>query len=65
MRACASVGIRISAGENVAGVFGFQSLIDAGAIDIAQPSVTKIGGIGEMLRVIELCARKNVEVAPH
>ena len=58
-------GIRISAGENVAGVFGFQSLIDAGAIDIAQPSVTKIGGIGEMLRVIELCTRENVEVAPH
>ena len=32
------------------GGFGFKSLIDAGAIDIAQPSVTKIGGIGEMLR---------------
>nr|HEV8010071.1 mandelate racemase/muconate lactonizing enzyme family protein [Bradyrhizobium sp.] len=40
-------GIPIAAGENVAGVFGFKSLIDAGAIDIAQPSVTKIGGVGE------------------
>ncbi len=47
-------GIPIAAGENVAGVFGFQSLIDAKAIDIAQPSVAKIGGIGEMLRVIDL-----------
>ena len=48
-------GIPIAAGENVAGRFGFKSLIDAGAIDIAQPSVTKIGGIGEMLAVIDLC----------
>lgn len=58
-------GIPISAGENVAGVFGFKTLIEAGAIDIAQPSVTKIGGIGEMLRVISLCEANGVEVFPH
>jgi D-galactarolactone cycloisomerase len=58
-------GIPIAAGENVAGVFGFQSLIDVNAIDIAQPSVTKIGGIGEMLRVIDLCRAEGVAVAPH
>jgi D-galactarolactone cycloisomerase len=59
------VGIPIAAGENVAGRFGFQALIDAGAIDIAQPSVTKIGGIGEMLAVIDLCGKAGIEVAPH
>ncbi len=58
-------GIPISAGENVAGVFGFKSLIEAGAIDIAQPSVSKIGGIGETLRVIDLCNAHGVEVTPH
>ena len=58
-------GIPIAAGENVAGRFGFKSLIDAGAIDIAQPSVTKIGGIGEMLAVIDLCRNSNIEVVPH
>lgn len=58
-------GIPIAAGENVAGAFGFQSLIDAKAIDIAQPSVAKIGGIGEMLRVIDLCRAEGVAVAPH
>jgi D-galactarolactone cycloisomerase len=58
-------GIPIAAGENVAGVFGFQSLIDAEAIDIAQPSVSKIGGIGEMVRVIDLCRAKGVAIAPH
>ena len=58
-------GIPIAAGENVAGVFGFKSLIEAGAIDIAQPSVTKIGGVGEMVRVIHLCQAHGIEVAPH
>jgi D-galactarolactone cycloisomerase len=58
-------GIPISAGENVAGVFGFKTLIEAGAIDIAQPSVSKIGGIGETLRVIDLCNTHGIEVAPH
>jgi D-galactarolactone cycloisomerase len=59
------IGIPIAAGENVAGRFGFKTLIDAGAIDIAQPSVTKIGGIGEMLAVIDLCRNSNVQVVPH
>ena len=58
-------GIPISAGENVAGMFGFKSLIEAGAIDIAQPSVSKIGGIGETIRVIDLCEAHGIEVAPH
>jgi D-galactarolactone cycloisomerase len=58
-------GIAIAAGENVAGVFGFKSLIDARAIDIAQPSVTKVGGIGEMIKVIHLCQAHGIEVMPH
>jgi len=58
-------GIPVSAGENVAGLFGFKTLIEAGAIDIAQPSVTKIGGIAEMQQVIQLCQAHGVEVAPH
>jgi D-galactarolactone cycloisomerase len=59
------IGIPIAAGENVAGLFGFKSLIDAGAIDIAQPSVTKVGGIGEMIKVIHLCQATGIEVMPH
>jgi len=59
------LGIPIAAGENTAGLFGFKSLIEAGAIDIAQPSVTKVGGIGEMRKVIDLCQAHNVEVMPH
>jgi D-galactarolactone cycloisomerase len=58
-------GIPIAAGENTAGSFGFTGLIDAGAIDIAQPSITKIGGVGEMLAVIDLCRARGVTVTPH
>ncbi len=59
------IGIPIAAGENVAGLFGFKTLLDAGALDYAQPSVTKIGGITEMVRIINLCQAHGVTVAPH
>lgn len=58
-------GIPIAAGENTAGLFGFKTLIEAGAIDIAQPSVTKVGGIGEMVRVIRLGEAHGITVQPH
>lgn len=58
-------GIPLTAGENTAGLFGFRALMEAGAIDIAQPSVTKVGGIGEMLQVISLARAHGVEVIPH
>lgn len=58
-------GIPIAAGENTAGLFGFKALVEAGAIDVAQPSVTKVGGIGEMLRIISYCTAHGVTVTPH
>jgi D-galactarolactone cycloisomerase len=58
-------GIPIAAGENVAGLFGFKTLIEAGAVDIAQPSVTKVGGIGELVKVIHLCQASGIQVFPH
>ena len=32
---------------------------------MAQPSVTKIGGVTEMVRIIQLCQTHGVAVAPH
>ncbi|MDQ2803233.1 MAG: mandelate racemase/muconate lactonizing enzyme family protein [Pseudomonadota bacterium] len=58
-------GIPIAAGENVAGLFGFKTLIDAGAIDVAQPSVAKLGGISETVRIVHLCQANGIAVAPH
>jgi D-galactarolactone cycloisomerase len=58
-------GIPIAAGENVAGPMGFKTLLDAGALDIAQPSVTKLGGIGEAMKVATLCQSYGVQTVPH
>lgn len=58
-------GIPVAAGENAAGLFDFKSLMDAGAIDIAQPSVIKVGGITEFRRIAALADGYGVKVVPH
>jgi D-galactarolactone cycloisomerase len=58
-------GIAIAAGENLCFATQFAALFDAAAAQYAQPSVIKVGGITEFLRVVELADRHGVEVAPH
>jgi L-alanine-DL-glutamate epimerase-like enolase superfamily enzyme len=60
-----ATGIRTSAGENATGLHDFLSLFRAGALDVAQPSVTKIGGISGMRRVMALAEPHGVDVVPH
>jgi L-alanine-DL-glutamate epimerase-like enolase superfamily enzyme len=55
----------IAAGENAGSALHFAQLFAAGALDYAQPSVTKIGGIGEMLNVLALAEAANVAAVPH
>lgn len=64
-RVRAALGIPIAAGENDATIFGARALIEAGAADIVQPSVTKVGGIGEMRRIAVLAAAHSVTFQPH
>ncbi len=56
---------RIAAGENAAGLHDFVDSFEKGAIDIAQPSVTKIGGITEMRKIVAAAEAHSVEVIPH
>jgi D-galactarolactone cycloisomerase len=58
-------GARIAAGENAAGLHDFRHMFESGALDIAQPSVTKIGGIGEMRRIADLAQRSGLRLVPH
>jgi D-galactarolactone cycloisomerase len=58
-------GIAISAGENAAGLHDFLSLFEAGAIDNAQPSVTKIGGITEVVKIAALAEAHSVRLVSH
>ena len=58
-------GLRISAGENVATIFDFRHLFEIDAIDVAQPDVTKIGGVTEMGKVVTLAEAYGITVSPH
>jgi L-alanine-DL-glutamate epimerase-like enolase superfamily enzyme len=60
-----ALGIPLASGENEATVFGFRDLVAAGAADIVQPSVTKVGGISEMRKVATLAAASGVTLVPH
>ncbi len=58
-------GMRTAAGENAAGLLDFKKMFDARAVDFAQPSVTKIGGVSEMMKVIALAEAYGVTLVPH
>lgn len=64
-RVRAEGGITVAAGENVGSVFEFQRMFERQAIDVAQPSVTKIGGISEARKVFEVAEAFGVRVVPH
>src|SRR5258705_9319699 len=58
-------GIDIAAGENACTVHQFRQMITAGAVSYAQPSVIKVGGITEYLKVAALADERGVRLAPH
>jgi len=58
-------GVPIAAGENALSVTDFARMFAAGAVDYAQPSVTKIGGVSELVKIGELCAAHGVHFEPH
>ena len=58
-------GIAVSAGENAVSLTDFRAMFDAGAVDYAQPSVTKIGGVTEMMRIAALAKERGVTLVPH
>jgi len=56
-------GLPIATGENACTAFQFQEICRLGAADFLQPSVTKVGGISEFLKVIELPC--ELPIMPH
>jgi len=56
---------RIAAGENAGSLHDFVAMIEAGAIDIAQPDVAKSGGLTEVLKIAHLCEAHGIEFMPH
>ena len=59
------VGIPLASGENACTAFEFQKMFNAGAVSFAQPSVTKVGGVTELLKIQTLAAMHGVAMMPH
>ena len=55
----------VAAGELEFTRYGFEHLMEAGAVEIVQPDVTVVGGVTEWLRVANAAAARDVPVAPH
>jgi len=58
-------GVTIAAGENIGHAAEARFAIELGALDIFQPSVTKIGGIIAMGKAIDVAQQHGVRVMPH
>jgi len=57
--------IPIAAGENVSNLIEFERLFAAQAVGIGQPSVTKVGGVSEMRKILALGEAHGVTIVPH
>jgi L-rhamnonate dehydratase len=61
----AAVATPIAAGEHEATRYGFRHLVEAGAVDVLQPDVNRLGGITEARRVWALGETFGLDVIPH
>lgn len=58
-------GVAIAAGENAMSLTDFAYMFASRAVDYAQPSVTKIGGVSELVKIAKLCVAHGVQFQPH
>jgi D-galactarolactone cycloisomerase len=61
----AGTGVAMAAGENNCTAFQFRDMFAANAVDYAQPSVTKVGGVTEFMKVAALADAAGVTLMPH
>ena len=61
----AKLEVPIAGGENEFTVFGFRHLLDARAVDIAQPDVCASGGFTACRHIAALALAHGVQVNPH
>ena len=57
--------VPIAGGENAHSLYGFKSLFEAGAVDIAQPDIGSCGGFTAARHIHILAQAFGVEVNPH
>ncbi|MEX2643709.1 MAG: mandelate racemase/muconate lactonizing enzyme family protein [Acetobacterales bacterium] len=57
--------VPVALGEQLSNKHEFWNYVSAGAADILQPNVWKVGGITEWLKVAHMAQHANLPVAPH
>ena len=55
----------IAIGENACTKWEFEKILEEGAANYIQPSVTKVGGISEFNNIIQLSDKYDVPIMPH
>jgi len=60
-----ATGVPLAAGENACSAFQFREMIASGGIAYLQPSVTKVGGITEFLKIVALAEAGGATLMPH
>jgi L-alanine-DL-glutamate epimerase-like enolase superfamily enzyme len=55
----------VAGGENVYGRTGFRTALEARALDIVQPDLTKVGGLTEARAACDMAAAWGLPYAPH
>ena len=59
------LGVPIAAGENLHTVHRFRDFLDAGALQVVQPNIVRVGGITPFREIADLARERGVELAPH
>lgn len=57
--------VPIALGENLHNIYRFRDFIEAGAVDIIQPNIIRVGGITPFRRIVELARAHSIRVMPH
>jgi L-alanine-DL-glutamate epimerase-like enolase superfamily enzyme len=56
---------KTASGESVYTRYGIRALLEAGAVDVVQPDIFRLGGITECLRAFALIESHDLPLAPH
>jgi L-alanine-DL-glutamate epimerase-like enolase superfamily enzyme len=65
VRLRAAVDVPIAVGENLYTTYDFRDFLAAGACDVVQPNVVRVGGVTPFMRIAELAHAYDVPTMPH
>ena len=64
-KVAAEAPMKIACGEWLATRHEFKELMDIGKVQVAQPDVGRVGGIGEAKIVCDMAAERSLTIVPH